>query len=227
MIKIFIQEFSLRDISFGSFLELFLSKNSIRSKEDEAILKIDYDDYKLNGTFFQKILLKEPTNNPYDDIGYVEFEYFIKQNFFFIKNNDKNFLVIINPNKFTKNFYNYLDSLTGLHLIFKDKKINLNKLIDENLKNFKHKIIKAKFNSVVLSESSKATIEIASSQNAINDFTNTFGNTYYEINKVKIILSDKKYTELDLDISKTGLIQTSKLNSINENEIINIINLLY
>lgn len=227
MIKIFIQEFILKNTNFSSFLEKFLSKNNKNSSESEFIKNLSFDDTFLQGTYLKKILQKEPTNNPYIEDNYIEYEYFVNQSFYLITYNLRYFLVVLNPTKHTKNFYSYLDELSGLDFIFKDKIININQLIEHNLSDKHYKIIRAKFCSVALSESSKATIEISSSTNAINDFIKTFGDIYYEISKAKLVLSTEKYKDLDLDISKTGLIQTSKLNSINVNEIKKLLEILY
>ncbi|MCL6232808.1 MULTISPECIES: hypothetical protein [Acinetobacter] len=227
MIKIFIQEFLLKNTDFSSFLEKFLQKNSKISSDSESLTNLSFDDNFLKGTYYKKILQKESTNNPFVAENYIEFEYFVNQQFYLIQNESRYFLVIINPTKYTKNFFSYLDELSGLNLILKDKHINIESMIEKNLTNISYRIIRAKFSAVTLSETSKATIEISSTTNAINDFINTFGNIYHIISKAKIILSTQKHTDLDLDISKTGLIQISKLSSLNENDILHIINIIY
>lgn len=227
MIKIFIQEFLLKNADFSSFLEIFLSKNNKISSDSESITNLSFDDNFLQGNYFKKFLQKEPTNNPFTKENYIEFEYFANQHFYLIKNDSRNFLVIINPTKYTKFFYSYLDEISGLKLILKDKSININDIIDQNFTEGSYQVLRAKFCSVTLSETSRATIEISSSSNAINDFINTFGNIYYEIAKVKIVISNEIYKNLDLEISKTGLIQISKFNSISLNDIKRIIKILY
>ena len=227
MIKIFIQEFMLNNCNFNSFLEIFLNKNNKISSDSESITNLSFDDNFLQGTYLKKIIQKEPTNNPFIEENYIEFEYFVNQQFYLIKNNSRFFLVIINPTKYTKLFYAYLDDLSGLNLILKDKHININHMIKKNLSDTKYRIIRAKFCAVTLSETSKATIEISSSINAVNDFIKTFGDIYYEISKAKFIIYNENNNDLDLDISKTGLIQIAKFNLINEINILKIINIIF
>ncbi|WP_125268753.1 hypothetical protein [Acinetobacter soli] len=227
MMKIFIQEFSLNNIKFPEFLDFFVSKNSELSEKERSINNLRYDDFILSGNFFQKIILKEETNNPYGEKSFIEYEYFINQEFYLVNHSSKYYLVIINPSKFSKNFYSYFDNIVGLKLILKDKKIDINHLLEFNLKDINYKLVKAKFSSVALSKNSKATIEIISSSNAIEDFKNNFGEVYYEINKIKILMHMKKYNNLDLEISRSGLIQSTLLKSIHDNDILELLDLLF
>lgn len=191
-----------------------ISSNLINFKSNslnlEKLLHIKYDDYSFLATFYQELKRTEQSIDINGKESIFTFDYYIHQNFSFHHINHRLFLIIYEPNKYSKNLIEYLNNIFKLRLSFKNKKIDLNNFIIKGDKLGQFQILKARFNEVSLSKNSKASLEVTSSSNAITDFKKVFGDIYYDLAKIKISYFDEQIYILEL--SKNGLICLSRHN---------------
>lgn len=176
----------------------------------EKIINTKYDDYSFIATFYQELKRTEQSTDINGNEKIFTFDYFLHQNFSFHNINNRIFFIIYEPNKFSKNLIEYLNSIFRLNLSFKTRKIDLKNFISKGYKLDQFKVFKARFNEISISKNSKASLEVTSSNNAIYDFENLFGNIYYDLSKIKISFFDEQIYNLEL--SKNGLIFLSRYN---------------
>lgn len=190
-----------------------------------SLLNIKYDDTSFLSTFYQEVKRHEKTVDLNGDENIFTFNYYIHQNFSFHFIKSRIFLIIQEPNKYSKNLIDFLSSIFKLKLSFKTKKIDLNNFIQKAEKLPQFQILKARFNEISLSKNSKASLEVTSSNNALIDFKNVFGNIYYDLARIKVTFFDENTYHLEL--SKNGLIFFSKHHDSSLKSTFKILNLLF
>ncbi|KYQ83291.1 hypothetical protein AWW72_14790 [Acinetobacter sp. NRRL B-65365] len=211
-------------LSFSELISILIKSKSENNFEC-SLLNIKYDDNSFLSTFYREVKRHEKTVDLNGDENIFTFNYYIYQNFSFHLIKSRIFLIIHEPNKYSKNLIEFLSSIFKLKLSFKTKKIDLNNFIKKasNLPQFQ--ILKARFNEISLSKSSKASLEVTSSNNALIDFQNVFGNIYYDLARIKVTFFDESTYHLEL--SKNGLIFFSKHDDSSLKSTFKILNLLF
>lgn len=211
-------------LNFSELTSILLKSKSEKAFEC-SLINIKYDDNSFLSTFYQEVKRHEKTIDLNGDENIFTFNYYIHQNFSFHYIEKRIFLIVHEPNKYSKNLIDFLSSIFRLKLSFKTKKINLNNFIKKanNLNNFQ--ILKARFNEISLSKSSKGSLEVTSSNNALTDFKNVFGDIYYDLARIKVTFFDENTYHLEL--SKNGLIFFSKHNDSSLKSKLKVLNLLF
>jgi len=188
-------------------------------------LNVKFDSLTLTATFYKEMKRLEKTVDRDGKESLISFDYYLYQNFSFHNMNNRLFLVIHEPSKYTKYFLEFIHTSFGLKLSFKNKKIDLKKFINkaESLNQFQ--VLKARFNELSLSKNSKGSLEVTSTENAILDFEKIFGDIYYDLAKIKFSYFDEStYT---IELSKNGLIIASKHSDLRLKMVSKLIALLF
>lgn len=188
-------------------------------------MNIQYDEIYLTATFYKKMERIEKTIDRDGKETIISFDYYLYQDFSFHYIEDRLFLVINEPNRYTKYFIEFINTVLRMKVTMKNKSINLNRFISraKELKQFQ--VLKARFNELALSQYSKGSLEVTSTKNAIMDFEKIFGNIYYDLSKVKISYFDE-YIYI-VELSKTGLVFLSKHSNVQKKTTRKLIDLLY
>ncbi|MDV7590762.1 hypothetical protein R4572_08070 [Acinetobacter baumannii] len=197
----------------------------IANQNFNDFLNIKFDQNTLVATFYKEVKRAEKTIDKNGKELLISFDYYLYQEFSFHHINGRFFLVISEPNKYTKYLLEYFNSILRMKILFKNKQINLKDFVNKakNLNQFQ--ILKARFNELSLSKSSKGSLEVTSTQNAILDFEKIFGDIYYDLSKVKISYFDEHiYT---IELSKNGLIIASRHADLRLKTISKLISLLF
>lgn len=211
-------------LDFSELISILLKSRSLNSLES-SLLNIKYDDISFISTFYQEFKRYEKSIDINGDESIFTFDYHIHQNFSFHFIKGRLFLIIYEPNKYSKNLIEFLNSIFRLKLAFKTKKIDLDSFIQKtsHLSNFQ--VHKARFNEISLSKNSKGSLDVTSSNNALLDFKQVFGEIYYDLSKVKVSFFDE--ITYHLELSKNGLICLSKHNNSGLKVTLKLINLLF
>lgn len=211
-------------LPFSELISTLIMSKSFKNSE-YSLLNIKYDDTSFLSTFYQEVKRQEKSIDLNGEENIFSFNYYVHQNFSFHVIKNRLFLVINEPNKYSKNLIEFLNSVFRLKLSFKTKKIDLDNFIKKasNLTHFQ--ILKARFNEISLSKNSKGSLEVTSSTNALNDFKRVFGEVYYDLSRIKVTFFDE--TTYHLELSKNGLIFLSKHNDTSVNSTMKILNLLF
>lgn len=211
-------------LNFPELISIILKSKS-DNNHSSTLLNIKYDDFSFVSTFYQEVKRFEKSIDLNGDENTYTFNYYIHQSFSFHYISKRLFLIINEPNKYSKNLIEFLNSIFRLKLSFKTKKIDLNNFIKkaEYLTNFQ--ILKARFNEISLSKNSKGSLEVTSSTNALKDFKHVFGDVYYDLSRIKVTFYDE--TTYHLELSKNGLIFLSKYSDSSLKSTLKILNLLF
>ena len=211
-------------LSFSDLVSTLIMSKKYKNREC-SLLNIKYDDTSFLSTFYQEVKRQEKSIDLNGEENIFSFNYYVHQNFSFHSIKNRVFLIINEPNKYSKNLLEFLNSIFRLKLSFKTKKIDLNNFVKkaENLSQFQ--ILKARFNEISLSKNSKGSLEVTSSTNALLDFKRVFGDIYYDLSRVKVTFFDE--ITYHLELSKNGLIFLSKHNESSVRSTFKILNLLF
>lgn len=207
------------NISFKEAIHLFLNDSK------KNLVNVKYDDFTFVGTFFKEMKRTEKSIDINGKETFISFDYYLYQSFSLHSINDRVFLVINEPNKYSKNLLEYFSSTLRLKISFKDRKINLNNFIIKASGASKFQVLKARFNELAISKHSKGSIEVTSTQNAITDFKNVFGDIYYDLSKIKVTYFDEQ--NYNLELTKNGLIILSKHTDNGLHTTVKLIRLLF
>ncbi len=206
-------------ITFKEFVSI-LVKGNINN-----FLNIKFDDFTLTATFYKEMKRTEKTIDKDGNEVQISFDYYLYQNFSFHYIGNRLFLVINEPNKYTKYFLEFVHSSFRLKISFKNKQIDLKNFINKAKALNQFQVLKARFNELPLSKNSKGSLEVTSTENAILDFEKIFGDIYYDLAKVKFSYFDEStYT---IELSKNGLIFASKNSDLRLKTVSKLITLLF
>ena len=143
----------------------FLIKENI-----DKFLNVKFDQNTLSATFYKEMKRAEKTIDKDGKEIIVSFDYYLYQDFSFHTINNRFFLVINEPNKYTKYFIEFISSCLKMKVSFKTKQINLKNFLVKAKELHQFQVFKARFNELPLSKNSKGSLDISSTVNAILDF---------------------------------------------------------
>ncbi|MDA4853373.1 hypothetical protein PGK05_04240 [Acinetobacter baumannii] len=206
-------------ITFDEFFSVIAKENF------NNFLNIKFDQTTLVATFYKEVKRAEKTIDKDGNEALISFDYYLYQDFSFHHINDKFFLVINEPSKYTKYLLEHFNNILRMKILFKNKQINLKNFISKAKSLNQFQILKARFNELSLSKSSKGSLEVTSTQNAISDFEKIFGDIYYDLSKVKISYFDE-HTYI-IELSKNGLIIASRHADLRLKTVSKLISLLF
>ncbi|MGR2823979.1 hypothetical protein FY048_00295 [Acinetobacter sp. 1124_18A] len=188
-------------------------------------LNIKFDSSILTATFYKEMKRVEKTIDKDGKETLISFDYYLYQDFYFYKIDDRLFLVINEPNKYTKYFVDFISSCLKTKIAFKNKQINLKNLMVKARELNQFQVFKARFNELPLSKNSKGSLDVSSTQNAILDFESIFGDIYYDLSKIKFSYFDEFIHTIEL--SKSGLIVISKNTDVRIKTVSRLIKILF
>lgn len=206
-------------IKFDQLIAVLIKENS------DKFLNVMFDQNILSATFYKEMQRAEKTIDKDGNETLVFFDYYLYQDFSFHIINNRFFLVINEPNKYTKYFIEFISYCLKMKVSFKTKQINLKNFLIKSKELSQFQVFKARFNELPLSQNSKGSLDISSTVNAILDFESIFGDIYYDLSKIKFSYFDEYiYT---IELSKNGLIIVSKHSNFQMQTVSKLITLLY
>lgn len=206
-------------ITFDQLIAILIKENS------DKFLNVKFDQNILSATFYKEMKRAEKTIDKDGKETLVSFDYYLYQDFYFHTISNRFFLVINEPNKYTKYFIEFISSCLKMKVSFKTKQINLKNFLVKAKELNQFQVFKARFNELPLSKNSKGSLEVTSTQNAISDFEKIFGVIYYDLSKVKISYFDEHTYVIEL--SKNGLIIASRHADLRLKTVSKLISLLF
>lgn len=190
-----------------------------------SFINIKFDSATLTATFYKEMKRVEKTIDKDGKETLISFDYYLYQDFYFHKMDGRLFLIVNEPNKYTKYFIDFISSCFKTKISFKNKKINLKNFMIKARDLNQFKVFKARFNELPLSKSSKGSLDVSSTQNAILDFESIFGDIYYDLSKIKFSYFDEFVHTIEL--SKNGLIVISKNTDVRIKTVSRLIKMLF
>ncbi|GEM_PF-4867912 len=218
MMKFHIFECNFK-ITFDELVAILIKPNS------DNFLNIKFDQTTLIATFYKEMKRAERTIDKDGKETFFSFDYYLYQDFSFHAINNRFFLVVNEPNKYTKYFIEFISSCLKMKVSFKTKQINLKKFLVKAKDLNQFQVYKARFNELPLSKNSKGSLEVSSTVNAILDFESVFGDIYYDLSKIKFSYFDEFVHTIEL--SKSGLIVLSKNTDVRIKTVLRLITMLF
>lgn len=206
-------------ITFDQLIAVLIKENS------DKFLNVKFDQNIMSATFYKEMKRAEKTIDKDGKETLVSFDYYLYQDFSFHIINNRFFLVINEPNKYTKYFIEFISSCLKLKVSFKTKQINLKNFLVKAKELNQFQVFKARFNELPLSKNSKGSLDVSSTANAILDFESIFGDIYYDLSKIKFSYFDEFVHTIEL--SKNGLIVLSKNSDVRIKSVSRLITMLF
>lgn len=193
-------------LSLSELAEYF-SRSIYSDEKGYGYSAIDIDGTGIGATYTEKNIIENVTVDPLgNEFNQVMTEYISIRFSLILLTNKLYLFCVYNPPKSIKNFIDKLSSDLSYKIGLSSIDIDLNKLHqtmrDEQSISLM-KLCKIKISSLVVNENSKASIEVSSRKNAIDDLHELTKERKFKIDKMKInCLLDGKNSEFE--ISKAG-----------------------
>lgn len=187
----------------------YFQKTQFLTESSYGFLNFELDKLKIYSTYVEKESMYQEFTDPLGEIyeqtliTYNTFDFTVEP-----LSNNVLLLSIINPPRTIKNFIDKISSDLNYLVTFSSVEISINKLLEQLPSNNSISLLrvkKLKVSGVKLNDSSMASIEITSKENAIHDLSDYTKNARYVIDKIKGSMFIEN-NNMNFEIAKTGLI---------------------
>ncbi|MCS3460168.1 hypothetical protein [Aeromonas sp. BIGb0445] len=210
-----IKLFRMKTVITVEDLYLYFQRNNFSNESTYGFLNLELDNGKINSTYVEKESTYQEFTDPLGEvyeqtlITYSTFDFTVEP-----LSNSILILSITNPPRSIRSFVDKISRDLDYLVTFSPIEISIKKLLEDLPSNKKISLLRVKklrVSGVKLNDSSMATIEITSKENAIHDLSDYTKNARYVIDKIKgsmFIDNDS----MSFEITKTGLIYLSNDN---------------
>jgi|SRR3990167_8103295 len=166
-----------------------LLNNKFEQDISSGFINVKVDSGRIIGVFVESKVVTKIVTDPYGISQEIDFTDYFYVDFHLEKiGADLHILTVFNPPSSIKNVVNKLTSIFPSNLSFSSKEIDLKKFVDLINSNDKFSAVRVdrlKVGNFVLSETSKASLEIVSRKSAFDEIETLIGSKKFSIDKVK------------------------------------------
>ncbi|ELI8161205.1 TPA: hypothetical protein ACVEY8_004039 [Yersinia enterocolitica] len=166
-----------------------------------------YDNDSLSSKYIERVELKETITDPYGNETSFEYFKFIQFNFWLIKENTNDYLLIVeSAPRSIKGFISNVIIATSSNFNVSNLNIKIEDFIKVVSKRFENvKVQKAKLKGLTFSKHTSGDLEIESSADALEEIKIIFDKSSFKIEKARISLGEIPNKEM-IEVNSNGTI---------------------